>query len=1013
MGSNSVNTNHTPVHALTQTNTLHTISLFFSSFFFSSSLSFADGKQVGAWPVQYYFAIIFATVGFSAFVAIICLCCRNENLYCSRGPKSWDPFIEPYYGSDVKGEASDNWWNNKTSGNVDNFCCCTACTGLCQCWHTNADTHPTRNELWRAAEDNTILDDEAVQVAEHVLWRSKTHDVLSYAATSYVDNRCGDCATRSKYCGALGLFAVDCIGKWMCCTCASAFFDKHCSSCYDWRHPHKLAYSATAFQLACMRDKPKLAAVLFGAGATIWERNMSDTKGGFAHLIAEKGDRLLFKIIADRVVAQNQEFGYSEDKFLSTDEKVPSQEITVQLQPFQHDTRASLKYGKLSNTKLKKTFIHISEHASDAERQQVEINVEKSISPRPAYKTYVDGETGATWLMFHGSSGWQPLAASRSISGASDTDDAPLGSAKWSDDDPLLGSGDREDDDLLDYKLIPATTTVQRAELVDFGGLPDDIGVQNTSAQTIDANSANFRKIHWLDFRDGRGRTPIEVAKQYGHLQLVSDMTFIKEPLLTAELVRDASKGPIFIATSDFGSNAIKHHVEDYGCGLLNIASRSVCQNVQRSSKDLDAVDKLARHVCEQMSTVLADADARGAAVLPMPVRLRPVKQLLQDYVQVPLYYHTCICMEPTKCDCVKEIPSIFRECIFNPLVTVIRARCAELVERVRNDPKYFIQYVAEKAIPDAQSYDGMRKKALWGAGQQQYDTMLEVVHQIHTDYMASARAVDMVQPTGDPLQLIVLLRDATESFKGTVDAVRNALNGTLTERDREFFVAFTHRPMCKGLYRLIEKCLLKGGAGGGGDVQKDTLNAAIDCSKVKDAAGCLISCPTFEKMQEVIQALHAEKSWTICELKCTWQGLSKAGWRDYKVIVQFEGLLFEIQIALEIMMRSRNYLDGHVAYEEFRNIYECIKYVGGYDDELNRAVSPEVSFEHGHSVELSTAPSPAAAPSEPATLLAGMAQQLHALQGTASILEIDERMQDHIRALQAYVTGLQPPTPN
>lgn len=963
--------------------------------------------------------------GFIALATVCCLsCCQYCKFYHLRtyGPKLWDPFIEPStdFGFDVSGESLDACLNFATSGHSLCSVCC--CLGLFQCECQNTDTHPTRYELWNAAADEGISDADAVEIANKVLARSKSQYVLGFNATYYPDNRCKDCNTGQHYLGSLECFAID---WFFCCQTGDSLADyfgpclpgtwiQKCNSPFvnsHWREARKrrLEHAATSFELACINGKPKLAALLFDtgilAGANIWKRieHFDSSNGGVVHLLARNGNRVLFKTIADRVKVQNQEYAYSSDDFLSKDKEKVKEEIPIQLQPFQQNTRESLKYKNMKLTQVhgSKTFTYISEHASKAEQEQTIINIEKKLSPRPTYKTYIeiiDGETDVTWLMFHGSTGWAPLTClpSKKIMGVNELDDVAL-----------LGS---EGTELDDVALI-GTAGIELDELAQLGSEIEH-GKSDTKEDASDANviTDNFRKIYWLDFRDDRGRKPIDVARDNGHIALAYDMQFIKEPNLTAELVRDASVWPLFIQTDSFKTNGIKSHIEDFGEGLLRIASRQACQNVERTSNDAEAVDKIADHVGDRVNELLATSAVKGPALLPE--RLRPVKQLLQDYVQVPLYFHTCICINPTRCDCVEGIPLLFRVGIFDPSVEIIRNQYIVLIEEVRGDPGRYIDFVAEQAMPDAKSYDGMREKALWDGGQQQYNGMIVTVKQTHANYAATHDAVCVMQPTSDPLELTILFRKVTPSFQSIVATIGKTLNGSATERrDKDIFVKITHRPMCKGLYRIIEKCLLK-------SAKNDTLHGAIDCSKVKDVAGCLISCPTFGRMQEVLQALYAEESWDVCELKCTWEGLSKAGWRDYKVIVKFNGLLFEIQVALEIMMRSRNYLDGHVAYEKFRNIYECVKYVGGYEDELNDAVNPNVVYSRKTSSVLpgqgaDPLPSSAApAESDSASVLTQMANQLHAFQGAASMLDHDEHIQNHIDALQAYISGLQTPSP-
>lgn len=333
----------------------------------------------------------------------------------------------------------------------------------------------------------------------------------------------------------------------------------------------------------------------------------------------------------------------------------------------------------------------------------------------------------------------------------------------------------------------------------------------------------------------------------------------------------------------------------------------------------------------------------------------------------------------------------------------IIRHHCATLLEKVRLHPDHFVNIVAELAIPDARSYDAQRLKAMskiFGNGKQQFDTMLKGVDVIYGECTAqtASRKDSIVQPTGDPLKLTVLLRNATPGFKAAVNAmatlhIRESANGLLKEdRNNPEIVILTFRPMCKGLYRIIEKCLLKSKA-------QDTLNKPIDCSKVKDAAGCFISCTNFKTMHDVMNAIYNNDQWKVCELKNTWTGLSKAGWRDYKVIVQFGGLLFEIQIALEHMVRARNFLDGHAAYAAFRNYYECIKYLGGHEERLTNAVSPDTSAKV-FSID----------PQLPRDeKLHIVRQQLNAFYETAYTME-EDGMVEEITALHDYVAALHSP---
>lgn len=84
-----------------------------------------------------------------------------------------------------------------------------------------------------------------------------------------------------------------------------------------------------------------------------------------------------------------------------------------------------------------------------------------------------------------------------------------------------------------------------------------------------------------------------------------------------------------------------------------------------------------------------------------------------------------------------------------------------------------------------------------------------------------------------------------------------------------------------------------------------------------------------YEKASQPQQLEVYAHGWDVCRMKDSWTGLSKAGWRDYKVNVVFSGIVFEIQVVLESMMTARTKLDGHLAYNEFRFLYECVAYLG------------------------------------------------------------------------------------
>lgn len=945
--------------------------------FFSHRTGGTD--HVNLWTTRRYISGASTAVGFLAFIIIAILTCIAERTYS--GPKLWDAKIEPKFGTDPDGEASDACLNYYSSGHTYcSFCCC---FGLCRCLQAEAGL-PTRRELWNAAA--SLADEDTLKVAERVLARSAKKSVVDFSATYYPDTRCSTWHDCLRYSATLECFAAD---DFCCCQTDESTLDC-CFSFCPWRkddsgrlHLTKFKHAMTPLRLACKNEKVKLATILFDNGADIWARFEDDgaNHSGIIHQLAASGGQErsleLFQMFAVRVKDQNQEYAYSpeylpaseqtadatsrflihrDDTSINT-ERTACGIIPTQRQPCSFETSESVKYSKLRG--ILKTYIENKENTTYQE--QAKIKAEMIIHPIPARKTYTEKATGITWIMLRGSNGWNPLTFCKILGKLVDDADAADAGA------------DDGDDVLLNYAADVDSDTDDIA-LLDLPSIEDVQLPEHETAVDADVGKKNFQTIHWLDFRDSRGKTPIDVARDNGHTELEHAMIFERHPEYIDRIIRDASASASQLCIQDELSEGgrkrqpesksmpIEDHIKTHGAalsnGLLQIASRRICKSARHMEPA--AVQILGDELTARIKEVLGNPDDLSTDV-PLPRQLRSIKQFLLDYVQVPLYYGDCT---------IDEIPLAFRDAIFNPIVEIIRHHCASLLEKVQLHPDHFIEVVAELAIPDARSYDAQRLKSMskiFGNGEQQFDDMLKGVDVIYDEYrtQTAIHKESILQPTGDPLKLTVMLRNATSGFKLAIKAmatlqIRESANGLLKDdRNNPEIVIVTFRPMCKGLYRVIEKCLLK-------SKKQDTLNKPIDCSKVKDAAGCFISCKNFKTMHDVMNAIYNNDQWKVCELKNSWTGLSKAGWRDYKVIVQFppttDGLLFEIQIALEHMVRARNFLDGHAAYAAFRNYYECIKYLGKHEQELNNAVSPDTtafSNARGVAAETSALPGP------------------------------------------------------
>ena len=129
----------------------------------------------------------------------------------------------------------------------------------------------------------------------------------------------------------------------------------------------------------------------------------------------------------------------------------------------------------------------------------------------------------------------------------------------------------------------------------------------------------------------------------------------------------------------------------------------------------------------------------------------------------------------------------------------------------------------------------------------------------------------------------------------------------------------------------MAEKAFLKG-AGSiakGGDGTLPT--GALDCSMLCDVVGCLVICPDFKAMQEVVQELKDRPDLILCQVKSRWDSSSKGGWRDLICIVSIgpQRIMCEIQVVHSKMLVAREGLDGHKGYEMFRNFSEMLNFAG------------------------------------------------------------------------------------
>jgi hypothetical protein len=205
------------------------------------------------------------------------------------------------------------------------------------------------------------------------------------------------------------------------------------------------------------------------------------------------------------------------------------------------------------------------------------------------------------------------------------------------------------------------------------------------------------------------------------------------------------------------------------------------------------------------------------------------------------------------------------------------------------------------------------------------------------------------VQPASDLIPLVLMTREEIPDFKsivgGVIKLVRNEVRKDSqgiqvikniekslmkpklsdsnrkkkrreleTELDKLARVTVSYREVTKSPYRMIEKALTKG-------PRRDYP----DCSKIFDVYGCIIVCKDYRAMTRVIEAFtkQHQDSEMIVRSKNRWIEDSEGGWRDFMINIVVNGVVFEVQVVLEMLFFARKGLGGHKAYNQFRCLTE------------------------------------------------------------------------------------------
>lgn len=446
------------------------------------------------------------------------------------------------------------------------------------------------------------------------------------------------------------------------------------------------------------------------------------------------------------------------------------------------------------------------------------------------------------------------------------------------------------------------------------------------------SGDAFFKEIHWLEgphpSDNGSNETlaAVAIARERGHGELAKWMELAHLGCAASDFLGDVTKvchdnAQTFLDAITNSDSVIKRRRQlgmlrqEYPDGrLLRFVADQVLENI--TAVTADGVALVSEHVRTFLESAIYLEQERCERVMsredfkrrPLALQLRPVKVFLEDYAQYPLHFGS---LDLTN---VKEA---YLQLLVQPAEQIIRRHAKELVDAVRADPDKALEQIQALAGPDARIYSEQLTKTLTEQGASDFRTMISRVTLIDSRPKQPCRGI---------LELAIRTRDAMPGFKSKVDVLITNLAASGVAG-----VSVVHRAVSKGLFRTLEKCLLKVPG-------QDLLEAPIVVSGLLDVAGCLITCRGFSEMLMVMETLSRDTEgsnlnapselWEVCRIKGTWAGRSKAGWRDYKVNIRYKGVVFEIQVVLESMLKARSQLDGHAKYNQFRFLSECITFL-------------------------------------------------------------------------------------
>ena len=257
------------------------------------------------------------------------------------------------------------------------------------------------------------------------------------------------------------------------------------------------------------------------------------------------------------------------------------------------------------------------------------------------------------------------------------------------------------------------------------------------------------------------------------------------------------------------------------------------------------------------------------------------------------------------------------------PIIQLIREELAVFKTKVAVNPTLFRKSLMTMAMADSAVYDRafLQTLELQENGKvTAYEQMLRKCADMQKCCLAEhseggqQQPGDLKQPTPHLIPLVLIVRRNIPTFK----RIARLAFAQASESMSGIQLQIQFADETKAPYRLIEKSFTKGP-----DEQYP------DCSKVFDVFGCIIDCTDYKSMCALFQAFvdrHNRGLLQMVRVKDRWTTPGINGWRDLRLNLMIEGVLFEVQIVIHAMLSIRTRSEMCQAYNEFRSIVEVFE---------------------------------------------------------------------------------------